>query len=166
MGRPSSFTQQTADAICERLALGESLRSICRDPAMPSNSAVAEWLGKHSTFAEQYARAKTVGLDLMAEEIIAISDRPSGCLDNGATDAGDVAHRRLQIDTRKWYLSKLAPKRYGEKAALELTGADGGAIQVDDSSAATKLAKILAAAQARKGATSHDPDPVDTSDLI
>jgi hypothetical protein len=32
----------------------------------------------------------------------------------------DVQRARLQVDTRKWLLSKLAPKKYGER--LELTG--------------------------------------------
>lgn len=55
----------------------------------------------------------------MADEILDISDTP----ENGViitdkatgreTKTGDmIEHRRLKVDTRKWYLSKLAPKRY------------------------------------------------------
>jgi hypothetical protein len=41
-----------------------------------------------------------------------------------------IAHTRLQIDTRKWLLSKMLPKVYGDKVQQEHTGKDGGPIQM------------------------------------
>ena len=58
MGRPDSFSQQTADLICERLADGESLRSICRSEDMPGRTTVFKWLRELPAFADQYARAR------------------------------------------------------------------------------------------------------------
>lgn len=115
-------------AICDRLAAGESLRAICRTSGMPSAPTVCRWVTTIPEFAEQYARARDIGLDLLADEIVEIADTPeigtkTKTDDEGKTEVteGDmIEHRRLRVDARKWYLSKLAPKRYGDK--LELAG--------------------------------------------
>ena len=127
-GRPSTYTPEIAASICERLAAGESLRAICRDDGMPSTSMVMRWALQVDEFREQYAHAREVGFDAMADEIIEIADEQPGTLDNGATDSGEVANKRLRFDARRWYLSKLAPKKYGERTAMELTGANGGPV--------------------------------------
>lgn len=111
-GRPSSFTQDTADAICERLADGESLRKICRDPAMPSTSTVCKWLGKNADFAEQYARARELQADALFDEVLDIADK-------GPTALEDTNDRRLQVDARKWMAGKLKGK-YSDKADLNV----------------------------------------------
>lgn len=127
-----SFSQKTADAICARLAAGESLRAICRDKGMPAESTVRLWVTDNAHgFAAQYARAREVGLDALADELMEIADTPvigsKTKIDeegNSEVTQGDmIEHRRLQVDARKWYLSKLAPKKYGDKLALEHSGA-------------------------------------------
>jgi hypothetical protein len=124
LGRPTSYTPEIAAIICQRIALGESLRSICRDEGMPPAPTVCEWaISNRQGFSEQYAQAREIGLDLMAMETIEIADTPQ-IGEKRKIDAdgkvevttGDmIEHRRLRVDTRKWYLSKLAPKRYGEQ---------------------------------------------------
>lgn len=151
MGRPSKYSQEIATAICERLASGESLRAICRDEEMPPESTVRGWvIDDVSGFYAQYARAREMGLDAMADEALEISDEPVGSLDNGATDSGSVNKQRLQVDTRKWLLSKLAPKKYGDKTSMELTGANGGPVEISDADRTARLAGLLALAQQRK----------------
>lgn len=160
MGRPSSFTPELAAKICERLAAGESLLSICKDDDMPNRSTVQKWVVDDvQGFSGSYARARDTGLDVVAEEVIAIADEEPGTLDNGATDSGFVAHKRLRFDARRWYLSKLAPKKYGERSAMELTGADGGPVQITETERAAKVAAILAAAKQRQ-------EDGDVSDLV
>lgn len=145
--------------ICERLAGGESLRAICADICVPE-STVRTWARDDvNGFAAQYACARGLQADTLFDEIVTIADADPGTLDSGATDSGMVADKRLRIDARKWVASKLAPKKYGEKSSMELTGADGGPLQVDSTAAAEKIAKLLALAEARKSA-------IDTSDLI
>lgn len=128
MGRPSTFTPERAAAICERLAAGESLRAICRDEGMPSQRVVFEWLAADGAFAQQYARARSQGLDEVAQEIIEISDEVEveAVQDGEAVtlklDATAVARNRLRVDARKWLLAKLAPKKYGERLNLEHSG--------------------------------------------
>lgn len=123
IGRPSSFTPAVADAICERLAAGESLRAICRDDGMPSDATVRQWaLQDRDGFAARYALSRDMGLDAVADDIITMVDEPIGKTDQGATDTGMVAAKRLRFDARRWYLSKLAPKRYGDRLNVELAG--------------------------------------------
>lgn len=148
-GRPSIFSQELADTICERLAEGESLRAICRDDAMPAMSSVFKWLRENETFSQQYARAREAQADALFDEILHIADTPkegvkTKTLPDGKTEetTGDmIEHRRLQVDARKWMLARMAPKKYGDKVGL--TGPDGeGPVQVEHTTP-QKLAQAL-----------------------
>jgi len=141
-GRPSIFTDEIASTILERIMEGESVRQICRDDSMPCQSSVFKWLSTNPEFAERYARAKAVQMDAMADEILDIADdgtndwmerisdddKPVGWVVNGE----HIQRSRVRVDTRKWLMSKLAPKKYGEKVATELTGPNGGPLQVQE----------------------------------
>jgi hypothetical protein len=120
MAGVTTYNQKTADAICERLANGESLRSVCRDPKMPDKRTVLRWLISNESFRTHYAESKDMGIEerfeSMEEDVRAESDTPRA---------------RLIWDMRRWELSKLAPKKYGEKIQTELTGADGGAVKFE-----------------------------------
>lgn len=125
-GRPSIYSDSIADEICRRLSEGEALIAICRDEHMPGESTVRGWVtDDHVGFAARYARARDLGLERMAEETVEIAD-DSG-LDvvmtaDGPRADGEVVQRaKLRVDTRKWLLSKLAPKRYGDRLQVEAT---------------------------------------------
>ena len=79
-----------------------------------------EWVNSDAALAERYARARESLIEHIAAETIAIADEPAALLPTGAIDSAAVQKQRLQIDTRKWLLSKLAPKKYGEK--IEVSG--------------------------------------------
>lgn len=117
---PDGYSQDTADAICERLADGHSLRAICAEDDMPSTSTVCKWLAKDSEFAEQYARARELQADALFDDCLNIADK-------GAKALEDAADRRLQIDTRKWMAGKLKGK-YSDKTKHEHSGPDGAPI--------------------------------------
>lgn len=107
-GRPTEYTQEIADYICSKLAEGMSLRAICRSDDVPHEATVRGWaVEDRNGFFTQYTRARDIGLDCMADEVQEIADNKEG----------DVARDRLRFDSRRWYLSKMAPKRYGEKLA-------------------------------------------------
>jgi hypothetical protein len=134
MGRPSSFSQETADAICQRISDGETLIAICKAEDMPGKSTVCRWLDENAAFQDQYARARTVQADHFAEEIVAIADEEPIVRVNGeekdvSLDGGFVARQRLRVDARKWFASKVAPKKYGDKIDVEHSGRNGGPIQ-------------------------------------
>jgi hypothetical protein len=139
MARPSEFSQETADAICERIADGESLRSICRDDEMPAASTVFKWLTDFKPFSEQYAHAREAQADSLFDEMLDIADNAQNdwMERRGEEDAGWVANgehiqrSKLRIDARKWMAGKLRPKKYGEKIEQTLVGPNGGPIKTD-----------------------------------
>lgn len=95
----------------------------CYQACKAANVAIGtfyEWVNADRALAERYARARDSLIEHIAAETIAIADEPPALLPTGAIDSAAVQKQRLQIDTRKWLLSKLAPKKYGDK--LELTG--------------------------------------------
>ena len=136
-GRPSTFTQDIADRICERLADGETLRAICRDPDMPNERTVRRWaLDDVEGFSPHYARAREIGYATLFDEMLEIADTPQQGVTTKEsykgteTRTGDmIEHRRLRVDTRKWMLAKALPKVYGDKLAAEVTGKDGAPLQ-------------------------------------
>ncbi len=132
-GRPSLYTAKLAANICQRLAEGKSLRSICRDDAMPAISTVMGWLfdGDHDEFSEQYARAREAQAEVRADEIVDIADDDTNdfTADKDGKRVADNEHiqrSRLRVDARKWIAAKLLPKRYGDK--LQHTGEGGGPV--------------------------------------
>lgn len=122
------FTQAEADAICEMIAEGLSLREVCRTEGMPSKSQVFRWLAAREEFRDQYARAKQAGIEALAEDILDIADDATNDWmerhdkeggNTGWQFNGEAARRsQIRIDARKWLLAKLAPKKYGEKLAI------------------------------------------------
>jgi len=119
------FTQDIADEICFRLAEGQSLRQICRDEKMPVMSTVLLWVLQDKNFAEQYRHAREIQADVMFDEVIDIADDGSNDWTEIETKSGRVIEvadhehinrSRLRVETRKWYISKVLPKKYGEKS--------------------------------------------------
>jgi hypothetical protein len=141
MPRASEFTQEIADLICERIADGESLRSICKDEALPSTVTVFKWLNAFPDFASQYTRAREAQADALVDEILEIVDdgrndwmerRDEEDGNAGWRENGEAMRRSaLRVDARKWMAGKLQPKKYSEKHQLALTGADGGAVRIE-----------------------------------
>lgn len=119
-----TFSRAVADLICERVSTGETLRSVCRDEKMPGESTVRGWvLQDLDGFAAQYARARMLQGEAWADEIVEIAD--DGASDVWTDDKGVehvradvIARSRLSVDTRKWLLSKLHHKQYGDKLEL------------------------------------------------
>lgn len=88
---------------------------------MPGRATVLRWLRDHEEFRAQYEMARMEQADVLADEIIEIADQSPGHTEHG-TDSGAVQHQRLRVDARKWVASKLKPKVYGDKQAIEHSG--------------------------------------------
>lgn len=132
VGRPSDYSSDKAALICERIANGQSVREIARGEGMPAMSTIFRWLSEHKAFQEQYARAKEAQAEYLAEELLDIVDDASNdWMERQGADGSThevvngehIQRSRLRADTRKWLLSKLLPKKYGDKLAL---GGDPG----------------------------------------
>jgi hypothetical protein len=121
--RPGSieFDPVLADEILERLADGDSLASICCDEEMPDERSVRRWARNHGDFGAKYAVARRLGYEKRADELLEIADDSSAdWIDtgNGVFDSVHVNRARLMIDTRKWLLSKMLPKVYGDHVTV------------------------------------------------
>lgn len=141
LGRPSLYSEELCAEICARLAEGESLRSICRDDGMPHLITVLRWVGseQHAAFRMQYAEARSAGLEHKADEILEIADAEIASGDSTA-----VAKQRLQIDARKWILSKLVPKKYGDTSTLSIGNKEGETLKVESNAENAALTVHLA----------------------
>lgn len=128
-GRPTDYSPELAAKICSRIATGEKVSDICLDDSMPSPSSVYLWLTKHPEFSEQYAKAQADRSHVMAEEILDIADDGSNDWmerhhgeDTAWVANGEALQRsRLRVDTRKWLMSKMLPKKYGDKLTYDGT---------------------------------------------
>jgi hypothetical protein len=120
MGRPSIYSQDIADEICERLANGEPLAKICRDDHMPCYSAVRRWEDDNAEFKALSTRAKRDGTHFLADDCQEIVDEP---VDGDAEVARiQIAHRKLRVDTRLRLIGKWNSGDYGDKQQVEHTG--------------------------------------------
>lgn len=141
-GRLTEYTPSVAKSILSRIAAGESLRSICEPEEMPAASTVCGWVvDNREGFAEQYARARKLQAELLADELFDVADdgtndwmekrdKDGACI--GWQENGEALQRsRLRVDTRKWYLSKVLPKIYGERVSQEVSAPGGGPVQAE-----------------------------------
>ena len=115
-----AYDPATASAVLRHMSEeGLSLRKACIKVGIPPSN-FRFWVDQDEELAAQYARARDELIDYKLDEMFEGVLEPVGSTDNGATDSGAVAKQRLIYDARRWHLSKLAPKKYGDK--LELSG--------------------------------------------
>lgn len=133
MARPSTFSQQIAEKILDRISEGEMLIKICQEEEMPPRKTVYTWMTANPTFKEAYARARLAWADWWAERVLAISLDSSGDIfideaGKAVIDHANVQRARLQSDNIKWIVGKYAPRTYGDK--VELPANDAGPLVI------------------------------------
>lgn len=121
VGRPSTYSPEIADAICEQMIAGRDLLDICKDGDMPSRSSVYRWLNDYPEFEAQYARAREAMADLELRNLKQLAD---DCTEE------NVNSTRVKLNHHQWRLMKIAPRTYGDRTQTALTGADGGPIRI------------------------------------
>lgn len=118
-----AFDQDKADKVCIALEDGASLRKAAESVGT-THSTILAWAKENEAFANQYMRAREVGYKLLADEIIDIADEKEVQVRYDGEDTTldlsptAIARNRLRVDTRKWMLSKMLPKIYGDKLAI------------------------------------------------
>jgi hypothetical protein len=120
-----TYSPAIADEICALVAEGQSLRQITELPGMPSRRAVQYWMTRYPDFKEKYECAMMLCAEFWAHEIIEISDDSAGdyvITEDGrrVVDHENINRSRLKVDSRKWLLSKLLPKRYGDRIQADM----------------------------------------------
>lgn len=105
---PTKKTPQMLNKICEQIALGKSLRSICKDKEMPSLKSVVKWLNEDKDFQDKYSVARENRGDLYGEMINDIALEV-------LTGKIDWQRARVTIDALKWTSARMSPKKYGDR---------------------------------------------------
>lgn len=123
------YSVETLDEICKIIETSDKgLSTILQRDDFPSVSEFMRWLQDDSKpeVREYYARAKRIQMELFGDQIIQIADDSSNdtiITENGVVENHEFVNRsKLRIDTRKWLMSKLAPKKYGDKIQTEHSG--------------------------------------------
>lgn len=126
-----TLNQEIMDQICDRLMAGESIRSILKTDGFPSTATFFKALRvqENAAWRDQYAHAREDAADVQHAEICDVAHQEPEHGFQGV-DSGEVAHRRLLIDTMKWSAGRMKPKVYGDKIQNEHSGPGGSPIQV------------------------------------
>lgn len=124
------FSQEIADEICLKTSCtSEGIRKLCKkNKHWPRTKTIYKWRSIYPAFGEQYARAKVYQAHILADEIIDIADNSKGDYrivgSKVVIDSDNINRARLRIDSRKWLLSKLLPRSYGDKIGEDKTVTD------------------------------------------
>jgi hypothetical protein len=117
--------REAINEIINRVSEGESVHMIIKHnkDKYPTFSTFYKYINNNKDIEKAYLSAKQIGLEKRAQEIEEIADEEIEYNDNAA-----VQKQKLRIDTRKWLLSKLAPRKYGDKLDLNHGGQDGNPV--------------------------------------
>ncbi len=131
MGRPiewkDSEKQKAIEIIFIQMSQGKSLRQILKNnEELPSRKLFYEWVAKDKTLSDHYAKVMELRSDILFDEILEIADDTTN--DSIYTETGEkinsewINRSRLRVDARKWILSKMNPKKYGDKTDITTNG--------------------------------------------
>lgn len=121
-GRPSLYSEDMANEILSRIAAGETLTAICKDPHIVAIQTVFHWRATNPDFAAKYDKARECQADVFADELLDFVDEAQRARDEDGNRVYDPAIARLQVDVRKWTAAKLRPARYGDRVVNQHEG--------------------------------------------
>jgi hypothetical protein len=128
-GRPSDYNEAIGQEICDRMALGESLKDITDSPKMPHRGTVYRWA--NGQFRDAFARAREYQSEALLDDCVHIADNialSESDKAEGIDINAKIQAAKLQIDTRLRVIAKIAPHKYGDR--IQHTGMNGGPIQI------------------------------------
>jgi hypothetical protein len=157
--RPAKPTKPKSDereviaaAVLRFMGQGLSCYKACKAAGVV-NSTFLSWVDADKALADRYARAREDLIEHIASETIEIADEDVPTTRIGSYDSAAVQKQRLKVETRKWLLARLAPKKYGDRLAL---AGDETPIEVksalDVSSLSTDVLAAIMAAKDKQGA--------------
>lgn len=154
LGRRSTYTEELGEEICRRISNDEALTKICAEKGMPARETVFSWLKLHDNFRASYQEARKKQGHAVYDKLMQLEE---GVL-NGTVEPQAAG---IVLRSRQWRAARMVPENYSEKVLTEVTGKDGGAIEIKatvidaDSMTPeelTAMEAILLAAKARKEA--------------
>lgn len=164
--RATKKTPEVIERIIDGLSVGTPLRELCRQDGMPAWRTVYDWLQQDAELATRFARARELGFDAIAEEVLEIADdgtndwvkrrRQDGTIED-AVDTEHIQRSKLRIETRLKLLAKWSPKKYGDKIDHTLSGPDGAPVQVAHANISDLAAALRAANTVRPAEVTAAP---------
>lgn len=126
---------ENADLICQMTASGWSVNQIAKELGC-TEGAIRIWRAEDPIFRDKFNLAKQAQMDMFADELLEIADDGSNdwMERDGFTvvNAEHIARSRLRVDTRKWLMAKMAPKRFGDRVEHDHTGLVDVVYSVED----------------------------------
>jgi hypothetical protein len=144
----ATYSKELATRICEDVARMGSLNRVLKQKGMPTRNAFISWVMRDKDLAAEYAQARAVGIDVLAEETLDLADD---------ADPEEIAKAKIQIETRRWIAERSMPKVWGVRQGVDLTNSDGS-MAPDDTTRAARLAALMDTAKARKEASADAPE--------
>jgi hypothetical protein len=146
-GRPTLWSDMVKKEFCRRLALGRSAVSVCEDADMPSYNTLYDALSKDENFQGEYARAKELRAEAYLEELSEIADdgRNDWMTIKRGNEYVEVPNRevlersKLRVQTRQWIMSKMLPRKYGDKLDVNHGNQEGKSFNITISPTDAKL---------------------------
>ena len=136
MSKKSTYTDEIANRICERMIEGEDIVTICKDAEMPSRATVYRWMDEHPAFEAQCARAREGLADFEAARIAKIAQ---DCTPESAPAD------RVKLAALQWLASKRSPKRWGDKIEIDAK------VETSHAPSDALMAFLAAASKAKNG---------------
>ena len=135
-GRPTDYSEETAEAVCEWLAGGKSLRAFCRQEGTPDVTTVCRWIVRHDEFRQQYAHAREAAGYAHGDGIIEIVE----LLRDGEVDANTA---KAMMDGLKWAAERMAPKAHSPRQEIDHTTAGESLRSIDPAKLSTTALEEL-----------------------
>lgn len=172
-GRPSKFTRELADRICAMIREGISEREICDMPDMPCFQTLWNWKDAHPEFLEQTVRARAQSAELFNRRATRVAEETSDFADkvaDGQIEIGGEPLRHLPsgyVEAKKLLIQQLNreaglrdDKNFGDRKRVAVTGADGGAVKVEEKTdlSGLPLAKLKAVRELLYGEAAEDSE--------
>lgn len=126
MARPTDYTKELAEELCNRVADGNSLRTVCLSEDMPDKSTIFRWFRLYKEFNDQYAQACDERVEAQHEDLLELGDEAVRLAQwvNDKVSNAVVSAVKLKADNMKWSMSKMKPKKYGDRIDHTTNGKD------------------------------------------
>lgn len=137
--RPTKKTPEVIERLLTGIADGQTLRALCREEGMPNWRTVYDWIEADAELAARFERAREIGFDAIAEDIL-------NNVDNVVAIGEHIQRSKLQVETRLKLLAKWHPKKYGDKQTHEIGNKDGETLKIESNAENAALTLKLAQA--------------------
>ena len=103
------ITKTIMQTIADRLATGETLVQICKDPDMPAYRTITAAVHRDEELWEIYRKGRVMQAEYYGDHIVALAIEPLPATVDAKILNAEVQRRRLEIDTLKWTFARNQP---------------------------------------------------------